>query len=249
MMITQLPQPPSTNDATNFRIRADEFLAALPNFAIEVESARLAINNTTSMLQNFGDYVGLWTTGTNAIAGKSYYYTGSVWICIAATNTEPTSANTNFVEATISRAALTALAQTLLSKLEDDVSPKLGGALDANGKTINKSSVRGIAGASPANGTTHIFDYANGDMQQVTCPAAGTLAFAFSNMPDTQVSAFVVDLVNAGNCTIIHPPEMKFAYGAAPTYTIAGTDRVVITKDSSNILTLTIIAQDIKVVS
>lgn len=135
------------------------------------------------------------------------------------------------------------------SAVESDLAPKLGGALDANGKTINKSSVRGIADAFPATGTTHTFDYANGDMQRITCPAAGTLTFAFSNMPNSLVSAFVVDLVNAGNCTIIHPTEMKFAYGAAPTYTIAGTDRVLITKDSSNILTLTIIAQDIKVVS
>lgn len=49
-MITQnipvLPTPPSSNDATNFRSRADEFLSALPNFGNTLNTFKTEANNT-----------------------------------------------------------------------------------------------------------------------------------------------------------------------------------------------------------
>lgn len=132
--------------------------------------------------------------------------------------------------------------------VEKDLTPKLGGDLDCNYKTITKSAIRGIATATPIAGATHTFDYAQGDYQKVICSEGGALTLAFSNMPDDKVSAFIFDLVNGGSCTTItHPTGMKFAYKTSPSYTVSGTDRLLVTKDTDNTLTLNVIAQDIGV--
>lgn len=44
MAITPLPDPPSRDDAANFRARADDFMAALPAFAAECNDTAAAIN-------------------------------------------------------------------------------------------------------------------------------------------------------------------------------------------------------------
>ena len=70
-----------------------------------------------------------------------------------------------------------------LTDIIQDASPQLGGDLDCNGNMITGSSYAQIADATPATGTTHTFNYSSGDMQQITCPAAGTLTLAVSNFP------------------------------------------------------------------
>lgn len=121
-----------------------------------------------------------------------------------------------------------------------DTTPQLGGDLDCNGNTINESAVRQITDASLGTGT-HTFNYTNGDMQQLT--ATGNITIAFSNMPTGDVCGFIVDAVNWGAHTITHPAGMLFTNGIAPVYTVAGTDRVLVTKDKDNVYTLTVIAQ------
>ncbi|DAB40287.1 MAG TPA: hypothetical protein CFH81_08820 [Sulfurovum sp. UBA12169] len=129
--------------------------------------------------------------------------------------------------------------------LELDLAPKLGGALDCNLKTINKSAVRQIIDASVSAGT-HTFDYANGDMQQLT--VTGNMAIAFSGFPAGQVSAFIIDAVNWGSYTVTHPVGMLFGNGEAPIYTSAGTDRLLVTCDKDGIFTLSVTEQNIKAV-
>ena len=128
-----------------------------------------------------------------------------------------------------------------------DTTPQLGGDLDCNGNTINKSAVRQITDASYSGGGTYTFNYANGDMQQLTL--TGSTTIAFSNMPSGAVSGFIIDAVNWGAYTITHPTGMLFAGGTAPTYTASGTDRLLVTRDKDGVYTLTVVAQDIKVVA
>ena len=132
-----------------------------------------------------------------------------------------------------------------INQVFDDKAPALGGALNCNGKTINLSSARQIAQASPADATIHTFNYANGDMQKIVCPAGGTLTLDFIGFPSNAVSGFIISLVNAGNCSVInHPAGMMFARGTAPEYTVAGTDRLLVTKDADGVLVLSEIAMD-----
>ena len=119
------------------------------------------------------------------------------------------------------------------------------GGVDMNGGTLDNQSVRQIADASLSSGT-YTFNYANGDMQQLT--ATGSITIAFSNFP-SDVAGFIIDAVNWGSYTITHPAGMYFASGEAPEYTASGTDRLLVTKDKDDVYTLTVIAKDIKVVA
>ena len=126
---------------------------------------------------------------------------------------------------------------------------KLGGALDANGKTINKASVRGIDDAAPSTGTTHTFDYSNGDAQKITCPAGGTLTLAFDNMPTGQVSAMIISLVDGGNCTITYPANSIFANRIAPALTVSGTDKLLALHNKDNVMEFYLIGRNIGTVA
>lgn len=136
----------------------------------------------------------------------------------------------------------------LIASLVEDTTPQLGGDLDNNGKTSNGSSYRQIADASPVTATTHTLDYSAGDMQQVTCPAGGTLTISYSGFVSGKVCTFILDLVNGGNCTITYPLGTLFAGGAAPTLTVAGIDRLVVTKDKDNVYSIVVAGADIKAV-
>ena len=183
-------------------------------------------------------------TSTTAELNKLDGYSGSVTelnYLKALYDTGVTNAEFDYLDGVTGNIQTQLDAKDVLS----DTSPQLGGDLDFNGKTMNKSAVRQIADATPSTGTTHTFDYANGDMQQITCPASGTLTLAVSNFPSGDVAGFIADIVNGGNCTITHNPSWLFAGGVAPTYTTAGTDRVLFTSDKDGAITLTVIARNI----
>jgi len=116
---------------------------------------------------------------------------------------------------------------------------------DTDWEQIDKRSVVQIADATPGDTTTHTFDYDDGDMQQITCPAAGTLTLAFDNFPTGRVAGFIVDLVNGGDCEMAYPAGMFFANKTEPILTEAGTDRVLVMSDKDAVLTLTVVAYDI----
>lgn len=127
----------------------------------------------------------------------------------------------------------------------DDTTPQLGGDLDCNDQQILKASYAQIGDASLGTGT-YTFNYANGDMQQLT--ATGSITLAASGFISGSVCCMIIDAINFGAYTISHPAAWLFAGGAAPTYTSAGTDRLILLKDKDDIYTLHVIGQDIKVV-
>ena len=131
---------------------------------------------------------------------------------------------------------------SVLGDIVQDTTPQLGGALDTNDNTIDGSSYRQIADGTLGTGT-HTFNYANGDMQQLT--ATGSITLAFSNFVAGQVCTMIFDAINFGAHTITHPGGMLFVAGTSPTYTAAGTDRLIVIKDKDDVYTLTVIGQDL----
>ena len=135
-----------------------------------------------------------------------------------------------------------------LSSLLGDTTPQLGGTLDTNGKAFSASSYTQIADASPTTASTYTFSFTSGDYQKVTCPTAGTLIFDTSGFVAGQVCSMMIELVNGGNCTITYPTAWKYAAGIAPTLTAAGTDSLMLVKDSSDVYSLYVLGLDVKVV-
>lgn len=107
----------------------------------------------------------------------------------------------------------------------------------APGETTNQQSYRQAADASLGTGT-HTFDYAIGDMQQLT--ATGNITIAFSNFPTGNVVGYLIDAVDWGAHTITLPGGVLFSNGVTPTFTTSGTDRIEILKDKDDVYTLTI---------
>jgi hypothetical protein len=130
----------------------------------------------------------------------------------------------------------------VLGNIVEDTTPQLGGDLDTNGKTLNTSSYRQIADATLGSGT-HTFNYANGDMQQLT--VTGAITIAFSNMPTGKVSSMIIDGINWGAFTVTLPVGMIFDGATAPTFTASGTDRLAILKDKDDVYSMFIIGQGV----
>lgn len=126
-----------------------------------------------------------------------------------------------------------------------DTTPQLGADLDCNDHQLLESSYAQIADASLGTGT-HTFAYASGDMQQLT--ATGNITLATSGFITGAVCSMIIDAVNWGAHTITHPATWLFAAGTAPTYTAAGTDRLLLLKDKDDLYTLHVIGQDVKAV-
>ena len=201
-------------------------------------------------------YTGEYSQGGTYDKGQSVSVGDIIYISKIDANTTPPPGE-NWARTSISWGSVTGniedqpdLSEALslkIGSLSEDEAPQLSGALDCNGKTINGSGVRQIADANIFAGT-HPFNYADGDMQQVTA-TGNAFGFSFSGFPSGQVSAFIIDAVNWGAYTVTHPTGMLFAGGEAPTYTAAGTDRLLVTCDKDGILMLTVIAQDIKAIA
>ena len=140
------------------------------------------------------------------------------------------------------------MGSTWTSITEGQTGQAVSDKLDAEFVAIwDEIEATGIADATPGTGTTHTFDYSQGDMQQITAPAGGTLTLAFSNFPANKVSGFICDIINGGNCTITHPTGMLFVEGTSPTYTVSGTDRVLVVSDKDGVLTMTVVGYDLRI--
>jgi len=124
----------------------------------------------------------------------------------------------------------------------NDTTPQLGGDLDCNGNQLLISSYQQIADASLGTGT-HTFNYASGDMQQLT--ATGNITIAFSGFPTGSVASMIIDAVNWGAWTITFPAGLIFDAATAPTFTAVGIDRLLVLKDKDDIYSMFIIGQGI----
>jgi len=120
-----------------------------------------------------------------------------------------------------------------------------GADIYAETKSIDNSYYRQIADATLGTGT-HVFNFANGDMQKLT--ATGGIAINFSGFPIGSVSTMIVDAVNWGNFTITYPAGTLFAGGLAPSYSSSGTDRLMIIKDANEVFSIFVIGLNIATV-
>jgi len=103
-----------------------------------------------------------------------------------------------------------------------------------------------IADVSPDTDTTYVFNYANGDSQKITFPAGGVITLDFDGFPTGKVAAFNAEFVNAGDCTITYPTGIEFGGGIEPSYTVSGTDEIMIKSDKNGKLRLFVVDRDMK---
>ena len=206
------------------------------------------VNDTTPQLGgnldiNGFDIPGFATDAEVALkaALASPTFTGTPAAPTAATTTNTTQlATTAFVQQ-----ELTAYVPDIV----DDTTPQLGGDLDSNGNQVLKPSSVQDSDVTVSTTSTHTFDYADGVIQQVTASGSITMTLATTNFVTGAVCGMIIDAVNWGSITAVtHPAAWLFAAGTVPTYTAAGTDRLLLLKDKDDIYTLHIVDQDIKTV-
>ncbi len=71
--ITPLPDPPSRQAPSDFSLKADEFLAALPTFAAQVNAVALAMNmNATTAISTTELTIGTGSKALTVDAAKSF---------------------------------------------------------------------------------------------------------------------------------------------------------------------------------
>jgi len=86
MPVTALPTPPSRSDPVNFPTRADNFLGALPAFALELNEVQSAVSNSESSaslsasLANAAANAAVLASGAVAwVSGTTYTIGQQVW--------------------------------------------------------------------------------------------------------------------------------------------------------------------------
>jgi hypothetical protein len=108
--ISNLPPAPQSTDPSNFRPKADTFVAALNTFEDELNLAipqmnalETNVNNkeasaTSSALvcTSAANFQGTWTNQTTVV-GQSWAYNGLVYIVLVAGNTSPTASPSNWM--------------------------------------------------------------------------------------------------------------------------------------------------------
>ncbi len=79
MTITALPTPPSRDDPTNFRARADAFLAALPTFTTEANATAADVLANAASASSAAAVAQVAASVTKWISGTSYAQGVCVW--------------------------------------------------------------------------------------------------------------------------------------------------------------------------
>lgn len=118
----------------------------------------------------------------------------------------------------------------LLSSVEEDTTPKLGGNLDANDKIIGKPVIKDYAEAVKAHGTTGgsiTCNLEDGNIHTITLNAATT--FTFSNPPASGKAGSLTLIINQGTTAyaVTWPASVDWVYGSAPDLSTVSTDYVL----------------------
>jgi len=101
--ITPLPQPPTSTDPLNFRVRADEFMSALPVFSNEMNEAidqfnvdfslsyqyKVDAENARDIAVGAVNFKGEYQIGTTYNVGESVVYNGLRFLAKTQTSAEP----------------------------------------------------------------------------------------------------------------------------------------------------------------
>lgn len=132
-----------------------------------------------------------------------------------------------------------------LLNIVEDPTPQLGGDLDCNLKTFDKSCYNQATDASASSGT-HTFDFFNGDYQELSINVSASVAIAFAGFIPGKVCTYMIDAVNWGGATVSYPAGLLFDGGIAPTYTAAGLDKLMVVKDKDEVYSLTVMQLDSK---
>ncbi len=178
------------------------------------------MNDIAAATEGFANYQGDYVAGTTYATGESVTYSGTQYVSKVDSNTgnTPDSSPTEWQEI-----ESIALKQPIIA-----------------------SSYNQAADIT-VTGTTHDFDFADGDMQELT--VGNDITLSFSGFVSGKVCTMILDFVNAGAHTFTYPSGIIFAGGSEPSYTTAGTDRVTIIKDKDNVYSMFVTGLDIKVVT
>lgn len=134
-------------------------------------------------------------------------------------------------------------------QLMNTFTPVITGDLDFGGFSVSKSSLTKASDDTVSTTTTKTFNFNDGGVQKVTFSGAVTITLAVSNFPSSKGSGIVIDAVNWGVITAVTiPAGWKFEGGAAPAFTAAGTDRLVLYRDGDDTYNLHVVALDVKTV-
>ena len=137
--------------------------------------------------------------------------------------------------------------QTAIDLKAPKANPIFTGTVTApiiDGAKLTQSSYAQIADATVSTTATHTFNYANGDRQQLTI-GGDTVTIAFSNFPTGKVCTMIIDAVNWGAWTPVFPAGLVGTGKVFPTFTEAGTDRLMVEKDKDDVYSLFVIGQDV----
>jgi len=131
--------------------------------------------------------------------------------------------------------------------LQKDGSVAATGNLDMNGNAVKKSALAKASNATVTSTSTRTFNFNNGAVHKVTTSGSITMTLAASNFPSGKGAGIIIEAVNWGSITAVSiPSAWKFAGGSAPSFTAAGTDRLILYKDADNGYTLHVVAFDVK---
>lgn len=109
MSVTLLPTPPSRSDPTNFPTRADAFLGALPQFAIDVNNTSMAINTSqTAAASSASASAASATSASTSSSNASTSATNAATSATNSANSATASANSASAAAASATAATTA---------------------------------------------------------------------------------------------------------------------------------------------
>lgn len=114
--ITDIPTPPSSSDATNFRTRADAFMASLDTLATELNTFGIQANALETNVNakeastvlasqaavSSANFKGTWSSATAYVIGESVVYSGVIYRSLLnGTNQTPSSSPTYWVSVSV----------------------------------------------------------------------------------------------------------------------------------------------------
>ena len=193
MPVTALPTPPSRSDPVNFPTRADNFLGALPTFALELNEVQSAVSNSESSaslsasLANAAANAAVLASGAVAwVSGTSYTIGQQVWSPTTFQNfrrrtngagtTDPSSDATNWEPLSISSTNGITLNNTVTYK------GRLSGGTPTNLLSVSSSDFTDL------EGNAGVRTYVNGLLVS-THTAAGNLGIG-TNTPGAPLDVF-----------------------------------------------------------
>ncbi len=206
---------------------------ALSNLAaVAINTALLSAADNTL---NFGAFNNRWADiyGTRYQTGHTIgnTYTLSGWDVDGAVSVDFFTVTAGNVPTAVLGSTVTATTQAL-----NDNSTKV-----ATTEYVNNVVKLGQTNVAANSNTTFTQDVDTNQYFKITFTSNCTLDFTFNS---GLVQSMCVELINAGAFTVTLPGALEWAGGAAPTFTAAGTDIIVVWNNGDNVIRAALIGQD-----